>query len=105
MAVYFASHVAGVSAPAVAAVPGKRIRLKRLIVSTDTNTGFTLAQDIGGASAADISPKFQIRASGGGIDYVFIDEKPQTGPGLSLGYTIDAVSASTGVWIEYEAVS
>lgn len=104
MAVYFATHQAGIAQVAVLGTAGKRIRVRRLIVSTDTNSTFVLQQDVGGAAQADVSPRFQARAGGTALNFSFPNEKPETAPGHSLGYLIDAVSATSAVWIEYDIV-
>jgi len=103
MAVYFQSHTDGFSGNVVAAVAGKRIRVRRLIVSTSVNTGFTLRQDVGGPDQADVAPTLQGRTGGTAIDLRFDREAPQTAPGKALGYFTDGIGAY-GVWIEYELV-
>jgi len=101
MAVYFQSHTTGFNANVISAVPGKRIRVRRLIFSTAVNTSFTLRQDVGGGNQADIAATLQGRTGAGAMDLRFEQEMPQTAPGEALGYFTDGFG-NYGVWIEYD---
>ncbi len=103
MAVYFGTFSTVTNTNIIAAVAGKRVCVNRLIFSTSVNAGFTLYQDVGGASEAAISCAFQGRSAGTALNLEFADEKPQTGAGLALGIQCDGVG-NWGLWIEYELV-
>lgn len=101
MAVYFKSHNTSFNSTAIAAVAGKRIRVRRLIVTSAINTRITLQQDLGGPNQADIAPVLESRQGGSPIDLSFPDECPQTAVGESLGYVASAIG-DYGIWIEYD---
>jgi hypothetical protein len=103
MAVYYQSHTTGFNDNAIGAVAGKRIRVRRLIVSSAVNTSFTLKQDVGGPDQADVSPAFQVRNGSAGVNYRFPREAPEAAPGKALGYMTDGIG-NYGVWIEYDLV-
>lgn len=103
MAVYFQTHAGLFSGEAVAAVADKRIRVRRFILTSSINQSVTLKQDVGGASDAAICCTLYARSGGSAIDLRFDESQPQTGAGLSLGYTADA-AGDYAVWIEYDVV-
>jgi len=101
MAVYFQTHSAMFSGGVVAAVAGKRIRVRRIIVTSSVNQTLTLKQDPGGASEAPLLCTLYARSGGAALDLAFDASPPQTAPGLALGYTTDA-AGDYGVWLEYD---
>lgn len=103
MAVYFATHAAETSATIAAAVSGRRIRIRRVIVSTAANGGVEFKQDVGGGSEARILPELQARSTGPALDFSFDKELPQAAPGLSIGYE-SAIAGDHGIWVEYDVV-
>jgi len=103
MAVYFATHLGAGTSTIASAVSGRRIRIRRLIVSTATSGGIEFKQDIGGGSEARILPELQARSTGRALDFTFDGEIPQAAPGLSIGYE-SAIAGDHGIWVEYDVV-
>ena len=103
MAVYFASNLTSTTATISPPVAGKRIRIRRLIVSTSVNGGIEFKQDIGGSSEAIVLPQLEARSTGPALNLAFARELPQTAPGLALGYE-SAIAGQHGVWVEYDVV-
>jgi len=101
MAVYFGSHTMEGSATVSGGVAGRRLRVRRVIITTSLNGEVQIKQDPGGPSEALILPPLQARAGGSVLDLCFDRELPQTGPGMSLGYST-TVPGRHGVWIEYD---
>lgn len=102
--VYFQTHTSGFSSNVISATAGRRIRVRRLILTTAVNTQFTIRQDVGGASDAAIAMTIEGRAGAGAIDLHFKSEMPQTAAGLALGYDATGIG-NYGVWIEYDLVA
>ncbi|RMF71779.1 MAG: hypothetical protein D6744_17495 [Planctomycetota bacterium] len=103
MAVYSATLSGVISVASAVASPGKRVRIRRLIVTTAVNGSLTLKQDIGGADETAVFPTIQARAQGPALDLYFDREMPQTAPGLALGFE-SGVAGDHGIWIEYDLV-
>lgn len=99
MAVYWSNETAPqVSKQAVAAAPGKRIRVRRLHVTTDANGSVELRSD-----ATPITPAYQARLGGTALDKNYPREVPQTQPGEALNFAT-GITGNYTIWIEYEIV-
>ena len=84
----------------VPATPGKIIRVRRLMITCDTSASFKLKH-----SGGDITPSFQVRASGSSLlDLRFDRDAPQTPRGANLEVFTPLLSGSYSVWVEYELV-
>lgn len=103
MAAYFVSNLTSTTATVSPAVAGKRIRIRRLIISTSINGSIEFKQDVGGPSEAIVLPQLEARATGPALDLAFERELPQTAPGLALGYE-SAIAGEHGIWVEYDVV-
>jgi hypothetical protein len=102
MAVYSAFHTGAVSDQvAQAAVPNKRVRIRRMTVLTSTAGKVTPKQDVGGTPAALENFPSDVQVPFTSIDLRFGAEKPQTGKGKNLGYD-SAIAAAHAVRIEYD---
>lgn len=103
MAAFFWSHLSAEVRTIASGVSGKRLRIRRLIVSSAASGAFTFLEDPGGPNQAAILPILQLRAGDSGLDLRFDEEIPQTAPGESLGYET-FITAAHGVWVEYDIV-
>lgn len=84
----------------VPATPGKIIRVRRLLISSDVTTVFQLKHSTG-----EVTPPFYIRAGGANVvDLRFDRDAPQTPRGANLELFTEALAASYSVWVEYELV-
>lgn len=101
MATYFATHNNANSSTVAAATPGKRIRIRRLIVSATLDGTIEFKQDIGGDFEQRLLPELAASAAGPALDLRFERELPQTESGLALGYE-SAIAGKHGIWIEYD---
>ena len=102
MAVYFAEHSGPAAATAVLPSPGRRVRIRRLLLSTGTSGAVRLKQDPGPDEQAVLPPLF-VRAGGPALDARFGREFPQTDVGQTLCYASD-IDGPHSIWLEYELV-
>jgi len=85
----------------VPAVPGRIIRVRRLIISTDANGWFQLKH----GGEGDVTHKFYMRVGGAStIDLQYERDTPQTPHGASLGLDTNVLMSSYCVYVEYELV-
>ena len=103
MAVYSASLTGPLTVVGAVSAAGKRVRIRRLIVTTSANGAVTLKQDIGGAGESELFPIIQARSQGPALDLLFDREMPQTASGLALGVETN-IEGDHGIWIEYDLV-
>lgn len=101
--VFFVSLASAESNLVQGAVDGKRIRVRRVIITTDTNGSVMLMADPSGANTP-VMPRLEARAAGSPVDLYFEREFPITGSGEALGFSTD-VGGRHGLWIEYELVA
>ena len=103
MAVFFAEHAGPAASTAVLATPGRRVRIRRLLISTGTSGAVRIKGNPGPSEQALLPPLF-VRAGGPALDADFVREFPQTEPDQSLGYTSD-IDGPHSIWLEYDLVA
>lgn len=103
MAVYFADNPP--SGTLVAGTPGRILRVRRVLFSSDQNGFFELRHSSGSGEEANITPRFYVRAAGmSPLDIAFRGEAPQTPAGRSLGFYTE-LAGNYSIWLEYELVT